>query len=93
MTFREAAFEGSRKAVTLDGYDVGNKLRLTFAYMFKGLWEEAEVQLDTVRPQLGNDSEMKVVGGWALVCLGRHEEGRNLMLDAIRLDPGHPPLL
>ena len=38
------------------------------------------------------NAEMMAWNGDALNMLGRHEEGRNLILEAMRLDPLHPPL-
>jgi hypothetical protein len=84
--------ENAQKAAALDSNDIFCTSVLGYAYILRGLWEDTEKQIDRVIAQNVNDAEIMVWNGDALSLLGRHEEGRNLILEAIRLDPLHPPL-
>jgi TolB-like protein/Tfp pilus assembly protein PilF len=90
--FFQETIEGAQKAATLDSNDILCESVLGYAYLVRGLWADAEKQFDKVIAQNMNDAEIMAWNGDALNMLGRHEEGHNLILEAMRLDPLHPPL-
>ncbi len=90
--FSQETIESAQKAATLDSNDILCQSVLGYAYMERGLWEDTEKQFDKVIAQNVNDAEIMAWSGDALNMLGRHEEGRKLIVEAMRLDPLHPPL-
>jgi adenylate cyclase len=90
--FSQETIESAQKAATLDSNDILCQSVLGYAYMERGLWEDTEKQFDKVIAQNVNDAEIMAWSGDALGMLGRHEEGRKLIVEAMRLDPLHPPL-
>ena len=90
--FSQETIECAQKAVALDSNDIFCEAVLGYAYMGHGLWEDTEKQFDKVIAKNVNDAEIMAWSGDALNMLGRHEEGRNLIVEAMRLDPLHPPL-
>jgi TolB-like protein len=90
--FSQEAIESAQKAAALDSNDILCESVLGYAYLVRGLWEDAEKQFNKVIAQNVNDAEIMAWNGDALNMLGRHEEGRDLILEAMRLDPLHPPL-
>ncbi len=90
--FSQEAIESAQKAAALDSNDILCESVLGYTYLVRGLWEDAEKQFNKVIAQNVNDAEIMAWNGDALNMLGRHEEGRDLILEAMRLDPLHPPL-
>jgi TolB-like protein/Flp pilus assembly protein TadD len=90
--FTQEVIESAQKAAMLDSNDIFCESVLGYAYLVRGLWEDTEKQFNKVIAQNVNDAEIMAWSGDALNMLGRHEEGRNLIVEAMRLDPLHPPL-
>ncbi len=90
--FSQETIESARKAAALDSNDIFCESVLGYAYLVQGMWEDSEKQFNKVIAHNVNDAEIMAWNGDALNMLGRHEEGRNLILEAMRLDPLHPPL-
>ena len=90
--YSDAAIESAKKAAILGNNDILCEEILGWAYIEQGLWEESEKQFEKVLSQIGNEAGLMVWAGDALNSIGRHEEGRKLIEDAMRLNPLHPPL-
>jgi TolB-like protein len=83
----------ARKGAGLDSNDVYIQDQLGFAYLCEGLWDDAEVQFDKTLSQIVNEAESMAWCGYGFMLLGRHEKARDIVLEAMRLDPLHPPAL
>jgi adenylate cyclase len=83
----------SRKAAALDGNDVYIQDQLAFAYLCEGLWEDAEAQFEKTLSKIVNEAETMAWCGYGFMLLGQHEKARDIVLEAMRLDPLHPPTL
>jgi adenylate cyclase len=83
----------SRKAAALDGNDVYIQDQLAFAYLCEGLWEDAEAQFEKTLSKIVNEAESMAWCGYGFMLLGQHEKARDIVLEAMRLDPLHPPML
>ena len=81
----------ARKAMDLDSNDVANHDQLGFAYIGAGMWEDAEAQFDEAVSKVSNEAEPMTWIGYGLLMLGRPKEARDMVLEAKRLDPLHPP--
>jgi TolB-like protein len=90
--YGEETIESAQNGAALDSNDIFCASVLGYACLVRGLWEDAEKQFDKVIAQNVNDAEIMAWNGDSLNMLGRHEEGRTLILEAMRLDPLHPPL-
>ncbi len=84
------ALRHARTSVELDPEDCFARQVLVFAYLKRGLWEEAEGQLDIALRLNPNDAENLMWAGEASTILGRHHEAVALYKQAMRLDPMHP---
>ena len=54
------------------------------------MWNDAEAQFNKTRSQIVNEADAMVWCGYGHVMLGRHEEARGMVLEAMRRDPLHP---
>jgi adenylate cyclase len=86
------ALVSARTAVRLDNSDNYCKSMLGWAYIVNGMWGDAETQFDKLLAKSMSDVDSLAWTGEALTLLGRCEEGRDLILDAMQLDPLHPSL-
>ena len=87
------ALELARKAAKLDGKDVYIQDHLGFGYLSQGMWQEAEAQFNKTVAKIVNEAESLAWCGYAYLLLGKPEKARDIVLDAMRLDPLHPPTL
>ena len=84
------ALSHARTSIELDPEDCFARQVLVFAYLKRGLWEEAEDQLDIALSLNSSDAENLMWAGEASSILGRHPEAVALIKQAMRLDPMHP---
>lgn len=89
----DTSLELARKGALLDNNDVFIQDQLGFAFLCKGLWNDAEVQFDKTLSQIVNEAESMAWCGYGFLSLGHHEKAREVVLEAMRLDPLHPPSL
>ena len=89
----EHALHIARKGAALDNRDVYIQDQLGFAYLSAGLWNEAEAQFEKTLSQIENEAESMAWCGYAFLLLGRHEKAKNVVSEAMRLDPLHPPAI
>ncbi len=89
----EHALEIARKGATLDNKDVYIQDQLGYAFLCAGLWEDADVQFEKTLSQIVNEAESMAWCGYGFLLLGRHERARKVVLEAVHLDPLHPPAL
>ena len=80
----------TRKGAALDSSDLANQEQLGFAYIVEGLWDEAELQFDNTLSKIVNEAEQMLWCGYGLMMIGRPEQARDIMLEAMQLDPLHP---
>ena len=81
----------SRKGAGLDNNDVYIQDQLGYAFLCEGLWDEAEVQFEKTLSKIVNEAESMAWCGYAFLLLGRREKAREVVMEAIRLDPLHSP--
>lgn len=89
----ELAMQYARDAVLLDSNDIYIQDHLGFAHLCSGLWREAEVQFDKTLSKIVNEAESMAWCGYAYLLLGKLTTARTVVLEAMRLDPLHPPTL
>ncbi|KIC19585.1 adenylate/guanylate cyclase domain-containing protein [Leisingera sp. ANG-DT] len=87
------ALKTARKGAALDNRDVYIQDQLGFAYLCAGLWDEAEAQFERTLSQIVNEAESMAWCGYAFLLLGRQEKARDVVSEAMRLDPLHPPAI
>ena len=87
------ALEIARKGAALDNNDVYIQDQLGYAYLCAGLWEDANAQFERTLSQIVNEAESMAWCGYGFLLLGHHEKAREVVLEAMRLDPLHPPAL
>lgn len=83
----------ARKGAALDNRDVYIQDQLGFAYLCAGLWDEADVQFEKTLSQIENEAESMAWCGYAFLLLGRHRKAREVVSEAMCLDPLHPPAI
>jgi len=83
----------ARRGAALDNNDAYIQDQLGFAYLCEGLWEDAEAQFDKTIAKIVNEAESMAWCGYGFMLLGRHEKARDIVNEAMRLDPLHPPAL
>ena len=88
----EKALQHARKANSLDNSDIYCTTMLGWAYLVNRMWIEANTVFEKVIPQLANEIDSLVWTGEAFSLLGRHEEGKLMVREAMKLDPLHPAL-
>ena len=89
----EQAMRFARKAAELDGNDMYIQDHLGYAHLSCGLWREAEVQFDKTLQKIVNEAESMAWCGYAYLLMGKIERAREVVLEAMRLDPLHPPAI
>ncbi len=87
------ALEIARKGAALDNRDVFIQDQLGYAYLCSGLWEDADAQFERTLSQIVNEAESMAWCGYGFLLLGRQEKAAEVLGEAIRLDPMHPPAL
>jgi adenylate cyclase len=87
------AMQYAREAAHLDSNDVYIQDHLGFAHLCCGLWREAEVQFDKTLSKIVNEAESMAWCGYGHLLLGNLEKARAVVIEAMRLDPLHPPTL
>jgi adenylate cyclase len=90
---QDLAMQYAREAAHLDSNDVYIQDHLGFAHLCCGLWREAEVQFDKTLSKIVNESESMAWCGYGHMLLGNLEKARTVVIEAMRLDPLHPPTL
>jgi TolB-like protein len=83
----------ARKGVALDNRDVYIQDQLGFAYLCAGLWDEAEAQFEKTLSMIENEAESMAWCGYAFLLLGQPDKAREVVSEAMRLDPLHPPAI
>lgn len=83
----------ARKGAALDNRDVYIQDQLGFAYLCAGLWREAEAQFEKTLSLIENEAESMAWCGYAFLLLGKPEKARDVVSEAMRLDPLHPPAI
>ena len=83
----------ARKGVSLDNRDVYIQDQLGFAYLCAGLWDEAEAQFHKTLSMIENEAESMAWCGYAFLLLGQPEKAREVVSEAMRMDPLHPPAI
>ena len=81
----------ARKGAGLDNRDPYIQDQLGFAYLCAGHWDEADAQFEKTLALIENEAESMAWCGYAFLLLGRHEKAREVVSEAMRLDPLHPP--
>jgi adenylate cyclase len=89
----EVAMKHARTAVSLDGNDMYIQDHLGFAHLCCGLWREAEVQFGKTMEKIVNEAESMAWCGYAYLLMGNLTRAESIVLEAIRLDPLHPPAI
>ncbi|NOD47214.1 MULTISPECIES: adenylate/guanylate cyclase domain-containing protein [unclassified Ruegeria] len=83
----------ARKGAALDNQDVYIQDQLGFAYLCAGLWTEAETQFEKTLSLIETEAESMAWCGYAFLLLGRHEKARDVVSEAMQMDPLHPPAI
>lgn len=85
--------EIARKGAALDNRDPYIQDQLGFAYLCAGLWDEADAQFEKTLSLIENEVESMAWCGYGFLLLGRGDRAREVVSEANRLDPLHPPAL
>ena len=85
------SLQHARRAMELESGDIANHDQLGFAYIGAGMWQEAESLFDDSAVKVATEAEPMTWIGYGQLMLGRAERARELVLNAKRLDPLHPP--
>ena len=83
----------AREAATLDGNDVYIQDHLGFGYLSQSMWTEAESQFNKTMSKIVNEAESMAWCGYAFLLLDQREKAYDIVTEAMRLDPLHPPTL
>jgi len=90
---QDLAMQYALEAVHLDSNDVYIQDHLGFAHLCCGLWREAEVQFGKTLSNIVNEAESMAWCGYAYMLMGKLEKARAIVIEAMRLDPLHPPTI
>jgi adenylate cyclase len=90
---QDLAMRYAREAAHLDSNDVYIQDHLGFAHLSCGLWREAEVQFGKTLSNIVNEAESMAWCGYAYMLMGKFEKARAIVIEAMRLDPLHPPTI
>jgi TolB-like protein len=82
--------EYARKSLEFDSNDAMARIILAWAFIGKGCWEEAELQLDRVLTLKPGDADVLAEAGNGFKAVDRLEVGIALLEEAIRLNPLFP---
>ena len=83
----------ARKGAALDNRDPYIQDQLGFAYLCAKLWDEADSQFEKTLALIENEAESMAWCGYAFLLLGRHRKAHEVVSEAMRLDPLHPPAI
>ena len=81
--------EIAQRAIALDGNDNWARLALAWALLRDQQFDDAEEQFETALGINRNDADCICWVASGFVCLGRAEEGYELIMEAMRLNPLH----
>ncbi|MEP1199776.1 adenylate/guanylate cyclase domain-containing protein [Tateyamaria sp.] len=87
------ALDIARQGAALDNKDVYIQDQLGFAYLCAGLWDQADTQFEKTLSLIENEAESMAWCGYGFLLLGQHEKAQDIVSEAMRLDPLHPPAL
>ncbi|WP_432653459.1 adenylate/guanylate cyclase domain-containing protein [Ruegeria atlantica] len=87
------ALEIARQGAALDNKDVYIQDQLGYAYLCAGLWDQADTQFQKTLSLIENEAESMAWCGYGFLLLGQHEKAHEIVVEAMRLDPLHPPSL
>jgi adenylate cyclase len=87
------ALDIARQGAGLDNTDPYIQDQLGYAYLSAGLWDQADAQFQKTLSLIENEAESMAWCGYGFLLLGQHEKARDVVLEAMRLDPLHPPAL
>ncbi len=79
-----------RKAVRLDDSDYYNHWNLGFYYLHTGQFDHCDIAFREALALNGNDADLLVEMGEALICMGELEQGIEQIHKAIRINPHAP---
>lgn len=82
--------EIARKAISFDGDDNWARLALAWTLLRDQQFDDAEEQFEIAYSINRNDADCISWIASGFVCLGRADEGYELIMEAIRLNPLHP---
>jgi TolB-like protein/cytochrome c-type biogenesis protein CcmH/NrfG len=80
----------ARKAVMLDDSDYYSHWNLGFYYLHAAKFEQCEIAFREALALNGNDAELLVEMGEALICMGQTERGLDQIRKAMRINPHSP---
>ncbi|MEP2291053.1 MAG: hypothetical protein ABJV68_13240 [Paracoccaceae bacterium] len=89
----EKALNIARKGAALDNNDVYIQDQLGYAYLCAQLWEQANTQFEKTLSRIVNEAESMAWCGYGFLLLSRLEKAFEVVVEAMRLDPLHPPAL
>ena len=89
----QKALEIAWKGAALDNSDVFIQDQLGYAYLSARLWGQANAQFEKTLSRIVNKSESMAWCGYGFLLLSRHEKAHEVVVEAMRLDPLHPPAL
>jgi len=87
------ALDIARKGAALDNNDVYIQDQLGYAYLSAQLWDQADVQFEKTLSRIVNEAESMAWCGYGFLLLSRHAKAYDVVIEAMRLDPLHPPAL
>ena len=87
------ALDIARKGAALDNNDVFIQDQLGYAYLSARMWAQADAQFEKTLSRIVNEAESMAWCGYGFLLLSRHEKAHEVLVEAMRLDPLHPPAL
>ena len=87
------ALDIARKGAALDNNDVYIQDQLGYAYLSAQLWDQANAQFEKTLSRIINEAESMAWCGYGFLLLSRHDKAYEVVIEAMRLDPLHPPAL
>ncbi|WP_299352866.1 adenylate/guanylate cyclase domain-containing protein [uncultured Shimia sp.] len=87
------ALEIARKGAALDNRDVYIQDQLGYAYLCARQWDQADKQFQRTLSLIENEAESMAWCGYGFLLLGQADKARDVVVEAMRLDPMHPPSL
>ncbi len=88
----QETMEIAQRALALDGNDNWARLALAWVLLRDQQYDEAEEQFEIAISLNRNDADCICWAANGFVCLGRAEEGYELIMEAMRLNPLHPAI-
>ncbi|MFC6585538.1 tetratricopeptide repeat protein [Sulfitobacter aestuariivivens] len=87
------ALEIARRGAALDNRDVYIQDQLGYAYLCASQWDQADAQFSKTLSLIVNEAESMAWCGYGFLLLGQHDKAADVVIEAMRLDPLHPPSL